>query len=204
MANYEIIFKNNSDHQGDFCVYQQDPDNTDPLVMSLAWYSKKTNPNVKDTFNWTIDYSFVWDETGELIPGVLFEASECLPADLTSDNFVSFSKENGAYWFQDQQTKQAYVNRLAISQDGSIPASEASVGVGMSGAGTFVRNAEPNMVYQFTPHPEYWVTFGTYEQGQVMDITTITQTAEVDFPNGVYSMTATLNADNTWTVAPTA
>ena len=35
-----------------------------------------------------------------------------------------------------------------------------------------------------------------------MDKTTITKTAELPFPPGVYNMTATLQADETWSITP--
>lgn len=202
-TTYNLIFKNNSDQVGDICVYQTDPNIKDPYVMSLAWYAKRTNPDVTDKFTWTIDYCYVWDETGELIPGVTFEASQTVGGDLKENNSIEFTKENGAYQFDNLVTDKDYNGTLHIQCDDTVPPKEAAVGIGMSGAGTFVRQAEPNMGFSFTPHPQYWVTFGNFEQGQVIDITQISQVGQVQFPPNVYSMTATLNADNTWTVEPT-
>ena len=71
----------------------------------------------------------------------------------------------------------------------------------MSGDGTFVVNAKSNLHHTFTPTPiHYIVASDEVEKGEVMDKTTITQTAEIQFPTGVYSMTATLQADNTWSI----
>jgi hypothetical protein len=55
---------------------------------------------------------------------------------------------------------------------------------------------------QLTRHPTYWVTAGTYAQGQALDTDDITKTVEVDFPARVLDMVATLNPDNTRTLRP--
>ncbi len=200
--NYSLIFVNNSSMLGDACVYQTDPNINDPNVMSLAWFSKRATPTTRVKFDWTIDYSFVWSETGVLVPGVVFSASQEWAADLSNKNQVQFTKAGGAYSFQNQGTG-PQPGSLYIREDSTIPAKQASVGIGMSGAGTFAVQAQPNITAIFTPHPKYWISFGNFMAGQVLDITTITSAAAIDFPYAVYSMTAILNPDNTWTVMPT-
>jgi uncharacterized membrane protein len=76
----------------------------------------------------------------------------------------------------------------------------ATVGIGMSGAGTHAVESEPNLNLVFTPHPEYWVTAGTFRQGQVLDIEEITNQAAVPFV-ATYSMKAVLDSQNNWTIA---
>lgn len=71
----------------------------------------------------------------------------------------------------------------------------------MSGKGTFVTQAQPNLHLVFTPHPRYWIAAGTFTEGEVLDQETITNAAEVAFPANVYAMQAVLAADNTWTVS---
>jgi hypothetical protein len=56
----------------------------------------------------------------------------------------------------------------------------------------------------FTPHPEYWIAFGNFTTGETIDSSSMTNPAQIVFPPNVYSMTATLNADDTWTIAPTS
>ena len=201
MSKYTVIFKNNSDHTGNVSVYQKDPDIGIPNVMSLAWFSKKANPATRIEFDWSINYNFVWSETGKLLPGVEFIASQTVDADLNSTNKITLSHDDGAYEFKNQQ-KEGEGN-LYIEEDGTIPTSKVSVGIGMSGFGTFVVQGEPNTNLIFTPHPKYWITFGSYKQGEVLDITSITNEAEISFPPNIYSMTATLNANNTWSIEAT-
>ncbi len=202
-VQYSLNAVNNSTQQGNICVYQSDPNVNDPRVMSLAWFSKPVAPTTKTKFTWTIDYSFVWSETGTLTPGVIFDASQNPPADLSVTNQITFTQAGGAYNFINQTTGPSAGN-LFILEDGNIPSFGASVGIGMSGAGTFAVPSQPNTTLIFSPHPKYWITFGNYMPGEVMDITSISQEAEIAFPINVYSMTATFGADNTWTVGTTA
>jgi hypothetical protein len=201
-TQYSVVFVNNSSQTGSACIYQQDPNIGIPDVMSLAWFAKLAAPTTKISFQWTINYNFVWSQTGALVPGVIFMASQTWAADLSSTNQVTFTNNGGAYTFKNQ-TKGPAQGNLYITEDGTIPPNQAAVGVGMSGFGTFVVQSQPNMNLIFTPHPEYWITFGNFMQGEVMDITEINNPGQIQFPPNVYSMTATLNADNTWTIQPT-
>ena len=202
-VQYSLIFVNNSSQTGSACVYQQDPDITIPDVMSLAWFAKRAAPTTRVAFSWSIEYDFVWSQTGTLVPGVVFVASQTWPADLSNSNQVTFTNLGGAYTFYNQM-KGPRAGSLYITEDGTIPAGQASVGIGMSGFGTFAVQAQPNMNLVFTPHPEYWISFGNYVQGQVVDISSMNNPAQIQFPPNVYSMTAILNPDNTWTITSTA
>ena len=73
----------------------------------------------------------------------------------------------------------------------------------MSGSATFVANAEPTITYMFSSTQGYYIAaINEVEQGEVMDKTSITKAAELQFPTGVCNMTATLKADNTWSITP--
>jgi hypothetical protein len=195
---YTLNFLNNSSNAGDVCVYQTDPDIGVPNVMSLAWFSEFNHPTTQVQFQWQIDYSFVWGQTGQLLPGVLFSASQAWPADLQNTNQVTLTYER-AYTFANQ-TFGPHDGTLYITEDRTLPLKDASVGIGMSGAGTFVVQAEPNLNLLFTPHPRYWITFGDFTPGEVLDTESITNVAEIVFPPNIFTMSAVLNKDNTWTV----
>jgi hypothetical protein len=70
----------------------------------------------------------------------------------------------------------------------------------MSGAGTFVVQAQPNINLTFTPHPTYWITFGNYTPGQVLDIGQITNKQQLEFAPNTYNLNVQLKNDNTWSV----
>ncbi len=197
---YTLRFKNRSESQHDFLVYQQGIDVNQPYVYTLAWFAKPVADGVDVDFTWTIDYSFVWSEQGTLKPGIQFIAQQVLSADLVERNMVDFTRKDGAFQFANQSGKGAK-GSLTIDDDNTIPKNMAKIGIGMSGYGTHVINAEPNFAAVFTPHPEYWVSFGDFVQGQVLDIQSLVNAAEVQFPVNVYGMTVTLDSGNVWTIA---
>ena len=200
MANnqtYAINFRNNSGNRGSSCVYVGKPDQTS---NKLAWF---TSPARTATFQWTIEYDFVWAETGEFKPGVLFEPREVLLADPQSGAQVTFTKDAGVYEFKDQAPGPAPGNYL-IKADGTIPAGFTAVGIGLSGSATYALQAQPNISFQFAVEspPSYSITFGDYEKGQLLGSEAATNAAQIVFPVNIYTMDATLNADGTWTLKP--
>ncbi len=205
---YTLTFINNSQNNWDFCCYQEDPNISTQDVMSLAWFAFPVAPTTSVSFSWTINYQFVWSQTGKLGAGVRFSASQKWDTSLTGKNGVDFTrKPNQAFTFQNQMPF-GDQGTLYINQDGTIPSDTAAVGINMgiegappgAGTGTFVVPAQPNITASFSPHPTYWVTFGQYTPGQVLDIQQITQKAQVEFPVNVYDMYAILGPDNKWTV----
>lgn len=202
MTMYSLDIRNESTNTFDFCAYQTSPDIGVPDVFSLAWFTKRAHPSTSLTFTWSTDYSFVWDTTGELVPGVIFKASQVWPADpsKTSENAAGYDYTDGAYTFAKETG--AEPGHLYVMEGTNIPDRHSSVGVGMSGQGTFAVQAQPNLNLVFTPHPRYWIAAGRFFEGEVLDQETITNPAEIDFPANVYTMLAILHADNTWTVEP--
>jgi hypothetical protein len=201
-TQYSLTCINNSSLLGSFAVFQMPPQLTVPAnVFSLAWFARPAHPNTQVTFNWSLDYSFVWSETGVLQPGITFNASETVPASPVGLNFTQLTEDSfGATYFTPPDTTGS-VGSLTIQQLSNVVPSRTSVGVGMSGAGTFVVQAAPNMTAVFTPHPNYWVIFGNYTTGQVMDIEDVTGEVEVTYAGSLTSRTATLQANNIISVA---
>lgn len=201
-STYTLIFQNNSSNAGDVCVYQRLPDVGQQDVMSLAWFTEYNYPTTQVQFQWQIDYSFVWGQTGKLVPGVVFAASQTWAADLQSNNQVTLHYDQ-AYTFTDQGAGE-HSGNLYIGEDGTIPLNDASVGIGMSGVGTFVQQAQPNLNLVFTPTPTYWITFGNFTQGQVLDVESITHTQQIQFPPNVTTMQVVLDINNKWSVTSLA
>jgi hypothetical protein len=59
--------------------------------------------------------------------------------------------------------------------------------------------AQPNLNLTGSPHPTYFLAYGNYMPGQVIDVSEINKPVELLYPTGVYSLETTLNADNSWT-----
>jgi len=203
-TEFTLIFTNNSSNAGDVCVYQQDPDMDVQDVMSLAWFVKAAASTTTLRFRWTLDYCFVWSETGQLAPGLAFKATQVWEADLETANRITFKRiHDRMYTFAEQQAG-PNEGSLYILGDRTLPVREALVGIGMAGAPIYVVPVLPNTAWILTPRPHYWITFGTFEPGEVLDVESISHKAAVHFPPNVYSMTAILNQDNTWTVMSTS
>lgn len=199
-TKYSLTVNNNSQNYGNICVFQTLPDQPDNF-MSLAWFSKAAHCGTSVEFEWTTDYNFLWTDQGEMKPGVTFKASQVIdakPADITK-NSVAFTKEYGAYRFA-ETSKYTKEGTLGIYTDQTVPHGEASVGIGMSGNGTFAVTATPNYNFVFKPHPRYWVVFGTYQVGEVMDIESMSNAVEIVYDSGVFSRAVDLQNDNTWKV----
>jgi hypothetical protein len=90
-------------------VYQVDPNLSVANVMSLAWFAQHSWPTTKQLLTWDITYTFVWGETGLLIPGVVFNDSQSWPADpaspgasipIKAGSQISFAFRNRAYTFR--------------------------------------------------------------------------------------------------------
>jgi hypothetical protein len=197
MTTYSLTCVNNSQLSGSFAVFQKPPPMTIPgNVFSLAWFARPTAPSSRVTFTWNLDYNFVWAETGELMPGINFDASQVVDADPNGQNCINLTQdEYGATTFAGQNDDGA-VGSLTIKQLSNVAPNRTSVGVGMSGSGTFALQASPNMTAVFTPHPNYWVIFGNFKTGDVMDIEDVSGSVEVTYGGALTARTAMLSIDN--------
>lgn len=203
MAQLQLILVNNSLNAGNLVVYQQH--GSEPSTNSLAWFSKYVYPNTQVSFSWDpTDYDFVWAGTGKITSGVVFDASQVVPAKLgtASQITLSYDSLNHVFFFN-HQTAGQQEGAFTIVEDGSLPANAAAVGIGMAGRAIAAVQAMPDMEVQFSPGSAmYWVTFGTIQQGEFFTAETLLAPVQVQFPVNVNSMTVTLNPDNTWTVTP--
>lgn len=199
--HYRINFTNNSTKIGNVMVFQK-PHNPSVDLFSLAWFSRPVYPGNSVGFDWALDYSFVWAETGILRPGVMFPDSQHLHANLKMANSIGLTYNNE--WNFVNQSQEIPHGSLYIKEDETVPLNRAAVGIGISGSAAFVAQAEPNKMIQFTPDhkAEYWITFGNYEKGEILDVDSIMDCALIDFADGVYSVAVELQRNHTWWVFP--
>lgn len=181
-------------------MYQQPPELTNNLTLAWLASDLKIQPGQKYSFQWTTNYSFVWSETGQLQPGVTFVASGEKPSDPEVKNVTSFSFADESAGFT-EPVEGGENGSLTIKVKDGVPLKKFSIGVGMSGKGAYVVNAQPNVDQIFTPIIKYFVVPATHiVEGQVMDITSIGQPGLVDFETGITTMYATLTKDNKWVI----
>ena len=213
MTNYTMNFTNNSSNAWNFCCYQKDPGILDQGALSAAWFVAPTvHSTTHVNFSWTIDYGLTWSQSGTIGPGIIYNASQNWPV-AASLNTVTLTKQGGSYTF-DNQRQQAPPAAFNIVQDGSIvPQDGVGIGISMQVQGSgasglnpiYVQNAQPNIQTQFTVTPSYWVVFmQDLQPSEILDVANMTNTVEIPYDVGVYSMSVTLNAQNIWQVGTTA
>ena len=201
---YSLVCKNDSPGDWYFYVYQKLPQQPSD-VFSLAWFASpiKLAQGSTITFDWTIDYSFVWGRSGIVQPGVNYNAGGDVPCSLQGDNQTTFSAENNTPRFS-TPVSGGQAGSLTINEDASVPNLVYSTGIGMSGQGTFVQQALANSPQVYTPEPTYFIAAGSQIQmGQVL-AQTITGSGQVTFPQNVFTMYATLSDQQLWEISETA
>lgn len=197
---YSLVINNQSTNSWVFYVYQKLPQPSGD-GFPLAWFSTPypLHPTTRARFTWQVDYSFSWADTGALMPGIEYWASQTENCNPTGDNMTEFSMSPAPHLTP--AAPGAPSGSLAVRQAADVPNNRMSVGIGMSGAPVYAFQARPNMMYMVTAAPNYWVAFGqNVRTGMVLDINTIISTAEAKFPAGVYDLECTLQQDNTWKI----
>ncbi|MGE8202360.1 MAG: hypothetical protein ACN6RL_16030, partial [Variovorax sp.] len=178
--------------------FQNDPTQWAPNALSLAWFAEFSNPGPSSRvkFQWSVDTGFSWAETGELQPGTQFTATETY--DATGLNNKITLDYDRAYRFVNPIPGPDR-SRFYLAESASVPGrSAAAVGVTMGGSTVYAAQARPNQNLAFSPRPRYFIAYGDYEEGDVIDVSTINNPLELPYPAGVYALTTTLNANGTW------
>lgn len=168
-------------------------------VVSLAWLAKTCHKNTQVTFNWTLDFNFVWGQNGQLEPGVNYQAGGVIPADLNDTNDVTLSYIDGGFEFGPTSAG-PQVGSLYIIENDSVPGAgnpdQGSVGIGMYGAGTFVAPTQPTGSsggLQFQIRPQYWVAFGNHQAGEVIDESALYYPIQVQFSGSSFNADCVFN-----------
>jgi hypothetical protein len=176
---YSLTVTNGSTRDLDVVLYQRSVDPGVPDARPLAWLARSSSPNSEVTFNWSLDYSFVWAETGPLQPGVVFAAEETVPANPNnlSSNQVQFDNRQGEFALVPVSEPGAEVGNLYVRTSAAVPSNSFAVGIGMSDAPVFAVSAQPNTNLVFHPNPEYWIAAGMFTAGEVLDPDQITSQA---------------------------
>ncbi len=199
---YSLKVINQSFNSGNACLYQNDNQWSASRIYPVAWKSRNISPGSTLTYQWRKNYAFCWARTGILQPGISFISSQIINGDLTSNNRITLTSDSGSYFFKNL-TSGGTPGSMKIDQDVTIPFNDAAIGLAMEGSAFCAAQAVPNQWTSFSPaDTKYYITMGTYQLGEVMDISRIENEAEIIFPEGVYSMTATCNADGSWTITP--
>ncbi len=194
---YTLTVLNHATRSNYIMMYQDNPGAWAPNALSLAWFSKFSNPgqNVTVTFTWEIEWGFSWADTGTFQPQITYQASQT--AKVADGNQITLDY-NGAYQFVSQQDGND-PNRFYLRETANIPvASQGSVGITLGGSTVYATQAQPHTNLTFSPNLSYHVAYGNYVQGDVLNVSEINTPLKLEYPSGVYNLTTTLRADNTF------
>jgi hypothetical protein len=197
-AQLSLNVINNSSSMISACLFQQ-PQNQLPGLFPVVWLSAPMYPGMRRSFAWSNnDYSFVWAETGWLMPGTTFTPSQVTLANMGDQ--ITFNVGSGGYGQFFNQTPSVPPNNLTITDGGNMNPGQFAVGVGLSGSPVYVAQAQPNMAYQFTPSSNRIYLFaGNCQTGDVLDTQTISNAALINYA-GQTQATATLQMNGMWNV----
>lgn len=195
-----VKITNESPIPGSAVIYQRYPGGSSGAT--LAWLVAQAQPGNPTTLAWSNEPAFVWGEPGNLPAGAIFQASQLLPADPSGQNEVTLTCEGGACRFTDPR-KGDPAGQLSIVQDPSVFPGRIATGIGMSNLATNVLPAQPGTKTTFADDLQYWIAFGNnFRQGEVLNLPTIQNAAQVVFPPGVTILSAVFGQDGSWTITP--
>jgi hypothetical protein len=208
MANtYTLTVVNDSElGNPDFAIFTSLPLVADYASLSCAWLVQQIDDNNTYTFTWDIQWGFAWSATGTNT-GVQWAASGSLPADPLSqaECAATFGYNGDFQLLPATGTPDGQTLTITDSPQVPIPSDQpSSVGVTLGGSPACVTNAGPNLTQVYTLHPTYYIDAGQYVKGQMVDGTSLTRFQALEYAAGVYALTATIDADNNWSVEPSA
>ena len=198
-ATLSLLFRNDSGRPGAVCVYQRCPEIEAAGGQPVAWITKSVAPSTNVLLSWTTDHDFVWREALQLSPTVAIQAWQAWPADLAGNNQITVTREQRFYTFADQ-TKAPQPGSLVILTDANIAPDVLSIGIGTGDMVTFISAATPGLTRTFVPEATYWIAFGDFVMGQVIDPQSIASTVELPFSSVITEIVAVVEADESWRI----
>ena len=170
----------------------------DPLT--LAWYVLGCNPGNYANFTWTVDYSLSWSQQGTLAPGVKFVTGGSSPVNTSTGDRIKFALSGPAYTFQGKAASAGAVGTCGVNSDNTVENGVCSVAISVAGKPVAAIPIQPNSAITFTPLPKYYLSFGSFVEGTVVDVATMVNSIELDYGGlGVFNLNYTLDARNNWT-----
>lgn len=213
---YTLTVLNQNSKFQQFALFQTIPDIIGPSVdpVSLAWMlggaapGSVSNPS-QSQFYWEINYQantgYIQNQ-GTITNPRRFTTASNADVMITSKNKLAVTYLGpfpyGAPAFPADPVD-GTSGLIIVQADNKIPTTlqqqsqnlSVNVGIAMNNRPTVAVQLEPNLTYQFTPKPTYYIIAGSFVQGQVIDTATSTQAFEVKF-QGVTDKTVVFTEQN--------
>jgi hypothetical protein len=199
---YSLTVLNENAKFQQFALFQTIPDIVGPSMdpVSLAWMiggaasGSPDNPSISQ-FKWTIDYAVTagYIQTlGTTLNPRSFQTASKVDVLINDHNSVSVTYQGpfptGAPGFPTNPTS-GTAGLILAQADNTIPTTvqqaslqmSLNVGIAMAGRAAVAVQLEPNLLYQFTPKPRYYIIAGSFIQGQVIDTGISSSAYEITF-----------------------
>lgn len=208
IETYSLTVTNNSElRTPTFAVFAVLPEFKSPESISLAWLTQRINNPDSYKFSWQMAWEFAWAATGTE-EGHEWSGWGSLAADPgVPDKCRASFDYDGATWSLTYLDGVPDLKTLRIVDTPRIPrpsVQPSSVGIKLNGKAVCAIDAGPNLEQVFTLHPTYYISAGTYVEGQMLSAASITDFQEIAYTGGNHALTATLTADNRWVVRPSS
>ena len=125
------------------------------------------------------------------------QAWQAWPADPAGDNQITVTRQQRFYTFADP-AKGPQPGSIVILTDASIAPDVLSIGIGTGEMVTFVSPATPGLSRTFATDATYWIAFGDFVTGQVIEPQSIGSTVQLPFSSAVTEVVAVVDADGSW------
>lgn len=205
MSKFDMYLKvtNNSEiEHPKFAVYCRVPvvgGGGDPF--GTAWIVQEIGRGNTREYGWNIVYRFVWSAQ-RTENGYAWSATNSAEADPNSKTKCAITfTHDGDFKFEPKQVAAPYGDHLAIHSTSQVPPpsrTPSSVGISIDGKTVVVADSGPNLTATFTLHPTYYIGAGSFTQGEMIDVASMTDLHEIKYQNNEIARWVTLNPDNTW------
>jgi hypothetical protein len=200
-TNYDLRLVNQTRSPTDIVVYQVDPAFS-AAAVPLVWQDTRLNAGAQTALSWSPDYSVSWSDSANLKPGALYRPVQTLSVSpgAPGEDGVDLTDAHGVLGMHRVSPPSQSKGTLSLEELNKIPASDASVAIGMAGRPASAVIAQANQSLRFTPHPNYWITEGTFTEGEVINPQTVSNPMRLHFGTKG-ELTVTLHAGGRWTIS---
>ena len=195
---YTLRFVNASSIHGTVCIFQTLHGTQLQKFYSIAWLTKEVESTTEVQFGWPLEYGFVSAPDTQLEPGSVVSNCSFLPAKPGSAVTYSCEETTGEF----RHLRDGSPCNLTLYQEASVPPMTRAVGIGMAQSPTILTPALPNFIATLFLPCDYWIVFGRFKEGEVLDVADLSNRAALNFAKGGGSLEAKLNPDFTWTIKP--
>lgn len=182
-----------------FCLYQDIPGRFNSEIYQLAWVVQPCAYGEQIKFTWTTSYQYQWGVLEEFENGARFDPSSNFPCELDEleENSIQLVSVGNTYQFQRNHHSNIGGN-LPIRKGKDIDKSIA-VGIAMDGKSVFATQGNSSVSSLIVPQPDYYVTFGNFKEGQVIDRQAAIDPLKIEF-TGSNHLEITLDEGFQWHV----